>query len=608
MDASYLKEALLSSDLVSFLEELLPEGKVVGNYYEAGSIGGEEGRSLKVRIGSDSAGVWSDFADSLSGDIFQLIMMVKGLGFRECLDYVRDYLGIKERPRPELIRTVKRSFSTPSLPQVSCADEVLQYLTKVRGLSEDTIRAFKVSSAFYSFPEGAEMPAVVYPFYNLSSQVELVKYMGIYRQEDRRYYAVSPNSKPVLFGWQALNPKSRYLILVKDAIEAMSLYQLGFPALAVPFGEGKKSTWLEHEFENLEPYESIYLIADNDKPGKEMIDDLIPKLGRHRCSYLLGSPIEGLKDINDALIAGCTPEQLKLWLQSAQSCDPSVLQTVDAFTDEVIDNFHNPSLKVRGYPLPFPSVVDDVRIRLGEISIWTGYNGSGKSEILGQISLHLSGLGLKSLIASLEMSPAVVIGRLLRQHYKNELPSVEEIKQFAIDFRDRILLYDFVGTANIEDVLEVFKYAVRKYGVQYFVLDSLLKLSISGEDFDGQRELINKLQAFAREYKVHVSLVAHSRKRDNEDTPSNKMDVRGSAAITDLAELVVSIWRNRKKERDIQVLMTTGLDKTGVKEAVEAMWQREPDSIVSVLKNRWNGKEPQVLCYFDAPSLTFTEM
>lgn len=607
MDSIRLKDTLLGCDLVQFLKELLPNGEVEGTNFVVGSISGEEGKSLKVKLIGENAGVWCDFSDENRGDIFTLIMKVKGFGFKECLSYVRNYLGFKEPTPPELIRTTTRQYVTPSIPNSSFQEDVHKYL-QVRGITEKSIADFGISSTFFNFPEGISMPSVVFPFYNYEGNLCLVKYLGIARPEGRRLISASASSKPILFGWKAFDKQSRTLILTKGECEAMSFHQLGFPSLAVPFGEGRgKHTWLEHEYENLEAFETIILHADDDKPGHASIQELAPKLGRHRCKYIYGSPLKGFKDVNDALIAGVTKQQVEEWLKTAKTCDPASLKQASSFADEVVALFHDHSLRNKGYPLPIPSIENDVRIRMGELSIWTGFSGSGKSEFLGQTGLHLCSLGAKVCIASFEMKAPAVIGRLLSQHFRTELPSVEQIREGTDWMEDKILFYDYVGNAKLEGILEVFAYAARKFGVNFFILDSLVKCSVNPENFSEQQAFVDSLQNFCKEYNVHIALVAHSRKKSDDNDMVSRLDIKGSGVLNDLPELVVGVWRNRKKERDMQIAMFSS-DPT-VQDFASRIKESEPDAVVSILKQRnGNGSEPTAKLLFDPTTKLYREL
>ncbi|WP_282803150.1 DUF7146 domain-containing protein [Bombella apis] len=58
------------------VRELLPNGRKMGNEWVCGSLAGEPGRSLSVRLNGGKAGVWSDFSSTESGDALDVVACV----------------------------------------------------------------------------------------------------------------------------------------------------------------------------------------------------------------------------------------------------------------------------------------------------------------------------------------------------------------------------------------------------------------------------------------------------------------------------------------------------------------------------------------------------
>ncbi|MTI15125.1 AAA family ATPase [Sansalvadorimonas verongulae] len=76
-----------------FLQTLLPTGRLAGNEFLVGDISGKPGKSLKVTLSGERAGLWIDFATGEGGDIFHLIQQVKGCDFPASLENVQQWLG-----------------------------------------------------------------------------------------------------------------------------------------------------------------------------------------------------------------------------------------------------------------------------------------------------------------------------------------------------------------------------------------------------------------------------------------------------------------------------------------------------------------------------------
>jgi twinkle protein len=183
-----------------------------------------------------------------------------------------------------------------------------------------------------------------------------------------------------------------------------------------------------------------------------------------------------------------------------------------------------------GIELPFDKTKDDFRIRLGELTIVSGYSGHGKTAWLSYVMLHVL-KNHKTLIASFEMLPKATLGRMCMQT-NNPDPTKAYIDDFISKIEHKLYLYDAAGETSVSKVLEVLYYAAEKLNVKMFVIDSLMKCGINEDDLNGQKNFANKLAVAARDLQIHIFLVAHSRKTADEDGSPSKFDVAGSANIT----------------------------------------------------------------------------
>ena len=67
MNAHELAQRLADS-APAVAEYLLPKGKKAAGEWKAGSVSGEEGQSLSIRIAGHKKGLWRDFAKGEGGD------------------------------------------------------------------------------------------------------------------------------------------------------------------------------------------------------------------------------------------------------------------------------------------------------------------------------------------------------------------------------------------------------------------------------------------------------------------------------------------------------------------------------------------------------------
>ena len=208
--------------------------------------------------------------------------------------------------------------------------------------------------------------------------------------------------------------------------------------------------------------------------------------------------------------------------------------------------------------LPWAKTHGEFSYRPGEVTLYAGSNGGGKSLITGQIAMHLIRQKQKVCIASFEMKPKRSLQRMLRQFagediYKPRFQDkvgyldgmINRLKTFS---SDKLWFYDQQGTTSASTVIAVARYCAIELGVTHIFIDSLMKCVQGEDDYNGQKWFIDELCALARDQNVHVHLIHHIRKLANEESTPNKHDIKGTGAIADQVDNVFMVWRNKKKE------------------------------------------------------------
>jgi twinkle protein len=389
-DITELKRAL-QGRAVEVAEHLLPRGMLEGQEWCAGSVAGETGKSLKVRVRGSKVGRWSDFAaGGESGDLIDLWQAVKHLSLVQALDDIRRWLGL-EQPNFERRAKAYRRLDKPKCTAPKSA--VLEYLTATRKLSAEAIRIYRV---------GEDGRTIVFPSLLPDGEVAFIKYLGIDRGAGgKKQVRVEPDCEPALFGWQAIDPEARQVTITEGEIDAMSAVDYGWPALSVPFGGGKgdKQRWIESEFERLLRFEVIYLALDMDPEGEAAAEEIANRLGRHRCRRV----ILPRKDLNECRKAGIGSEEIRRCFETARSLDPPELLRAGAFVDIVVNLFWPANDEEQGFRLPWRKGGDRVVFRPGELTLWTGATGMGKSQVLSNALVAMGEQGARVCLASLEM-------------------------------------------------------------------------------------------------------------------------------------------------------------------------------------------------------------
>lgn len=518
---------------------LLPGGKKHGAEWKAGSVSGEAGQSLSVRLSGPKKGVWSDFTTGDSGDLLDLWATSRCKSMAEAINEAKQYIGVRDTmPRPE-----PKTYRKPTKPTCSTPKAGALAWLQSRGLTSETISAFKIGEHI----QGGKTYAV-FPFLRDGELVN-AKTRNVVDKKDMRQEA---GAEPCLFGWHLIDPKARTVAITEGEIDAMTLSQASIASLSVNQGAGGHQ-WIESDWDRLERFSEILICFDDDAAGQKGAREVANRLGIERCKLVT---FQGHKDANEALQAGWQPADFREALMYAKALDPDELVSIADYTAQVKAMFYpdssaeaDPVLKI-GH-----SRFDWFEFRPGEYSVWTGINGHGKSLMNNQVLLGLMDQGERCCVFSGEMAPPRQLKRVVKQATGLDRPTLAYIDAVGSWVRDRMWVFAVTGNATIDRLLEVFRYGAKRYGIRQFVIDSLMMTDVPEDGpgaFSAQKAAIQKITAFAKQHGAHVHLIAHPRKANDESKAPGKLDVSGSSRITDAADNVFSVWSARKEDNDEQ--------------------------------------------------------
>lgn len=227
-----------------------------------------------------------------------------------------------------------------------------------------------------------------------------------------------------------------------------------------------------------------------------------------------------------------------------------------AYIDDLIDQLGKPKPMV-GKPLPWAKARGVFKFRPGEVTLWAGVNGHGKSLMSGFVALSMVALAQKVCIASFEMKPHSTLQRMLRQWcgysaedafsmHPDVVATMRDLyEQFQSLVDQRLWLYDQQGSVKTERMVAVARYCAKELGMQHLFIDSLMKCVRGADDYNAQKEFVGELCTIAQDYGTHIHLVHHIRKLENELKKPDKTDVKGAGEITDQVDNVLLVWRNK---------------------------------------------------------------
>lgn len=189
--------------------------------------------------------------------------------------------------------------------------------------------------------------------------------------------------------------------------------------------------------------------------------------------------------------------------------------------------------------------------RPGEVTVYGGINGHGKTLLTVQLALALLNQGERSSIMSFEMLPARTILRMMRQSYDRR-PTIDDVIPFCKRIDNGLLFLNIQGAISTEAVLGAAIVSVQSFHARHIFIDSLMKCVAGEDDYNGQKFFIQQICDVARILGCHIHVVHHMRKGRDEYEELTKFSFRGSSAIVDQADNAVIIQRNKAKEHAIE--------------------------------------------------------
>jgi len=453
-----------------------------------------------------------------------------------------------------------RPLKTYKPPQTKINDPTTQaeeYLKK-RKISPETMKKRGVGCD--------DKGNITFPYYE-NGKLVLVKFRPARKVEkgERKGWR-EEGGKAVLWGMDLCSPEFP-LVLTEGELDTMACDEAGVRnAVSVPSG-AEDLTWIENCWEWLERFKKIILFGDSDGPGQEMIRKLIIKLGEYRC-YIAKNEY---KDANELLFYK-GPEAVKSAVESAAEVPITGLLRLSEVKTFDINNVIT-SLSGIG-------AIDSALqgFMMGQVTIWTGNNASGKSTFLGQMMLESIDQGFAVCAYSGEL-PAPLFkywidlqaaGEKFIVNGKVDYDAKQKISRW---YYDQFFLYDSYGSVKSTDILKVFEHAARRYDCKIFMIDNLMTTDFSELERDwyhGQSLFVGRVKEFAHKFDVHVHVVAHPRKVQGK---LEKNDIAGSGDISNRADNVLAVSR----------LSPDNLKENSLLEGCQ--------TVVSVLKSRFTGKQ-----------------
>lgn len=358
--------------------------------------------------------------------------------------------------------------------------------------------------------------------------------------------------------------QSSALVITEGEFDAIAALQSGIArTVSVPdgapnkeIGEGKTT---KYDYLDMLPgadvLPEVILAVDADAAGTNLMNDLARRIGRLRCKWVTYPKAKDparrgrdrLKDLNEVL---------------EDYGERGVVLTIQNAKWMAIPGLHRmselpPIVEPTAYDVGIAGMEDLYRMRLGDFCVVTGVPNHGKSSLVNEVCFNGAlNHGWHVTFGSFEQRPQVEHRRNLRTLFNGKwvkFQTAEEIAR-ADEFIEQH--FSFITPGDDDDptlpwFLEAAKAAATRYSARVVVLDPWNEIShqrppeITLTEYVG--ESIKVMKRFARNYDVHLIVVAHPSKmrrdRDGKFPMPGLYDISDSANWANKADVGIIVHR-----------------------------------------------------------------
>ncbi|GFR30154.1 twinkle protein, mitochondrial [Trichonephila clavata] len=427
----------------------------------------------------------------------------------------------------------------------------------------------------YSVKVSSDLNTLIFPFDSLNGEFVSTQLVSYKKGEKTVANSLIKSHSEILFGWSLVKQNQKEIIITSDPLDAITINQeTHMLAVSLP--------------SHFSDFSMELLNALN--PFSKIIFWLNPSLHNWKNHKTLGVHLKekaffiSPDDFPCALSCLQNGSNIEYILKDVCPLHDKFIVTFESYEDAVREEIMGYE-KTSGLKWKRFSVLNDLLKghRPGELTIFSGQTGTGKTTFLSEYSLDLCIQGLPTLWASFEISNVKLIKTMLFQFSKQSLiGDIEAFNYWAEEFKKIPMNFISFGSKRwlFERILQALENAASAYRIQHLIVDNLQYMmnmeeyNTTLDQFRRQEQIFGYLREFANRRKCHVTLVIHPRK-EPEFTELNNTSISGTAKAIQEADNII-------------ILQTT-----------------KTRQYLQVSKNRYDGDKGCVIVEFDKKSLTF---
>lgn len=463
----------------------------------------------------------------------------------------REWMQQQPWYNPHPLNRQKQEYNKPKpTGTTSLSDKLLKYFAG-RGISADTLEAFRITEGMEWMPQTSEQMNTVQFNYYRDGQLVNVKF-----RTGNKYFKLCSGAELLPYHIDGIKEQPE-CIITEGEIDALSFAEAGrYDVVSVPNGANANLSYLDEYIEDyFDDKETIYIASDSDTKGVLLRDELLRRFGAERCRVIEYG--EGCKDANEHLVKYGKESLLKC-VENAPEIKFEGVFTVSDFEQSLDALFENGMQ--RGVTIGHECFDRLCSFETKRLCIVTGIPGSGKSEFIDEIAERLN-IRYKWRFAyfSPENAPLAyhaskLIEKFTGKKFGKATLTYGEYKQVKEHLEHDFFFISPKEDFKIDTILERAHFLVRRKGIKALVIDPYNRLE---SDMQGRSEtlyisqVLDKLTNFAQRNDVLIILMAHPtkqpRNQDGAIQAPTLYDISGSANFFNKADFGLVVHRDRQE-------------------------------------------------------------
>lgn len=499
--------------------------------------------------------------------------------------------------RPEGTKTTKPTekiyTQPPPRPETDLPPEIVKWFEEKRNIRRETLIDLNIKAGMEYMPQKqAEVSTIQFPYY-IENELINVKY----RSSDKNFKMHS-GAKLVFYNLNSIKDETECTIC-EGEIDALSFHEIGIKnVISVPNGANLSQKergyfertgefdennitnmqYMDNSWQYLNNIKKFYIATDTDPPGLKLREELIRRLGPHKCVIV---DFGEYKDANEVLCSKNGRLELEECLERATNPPIASVYTINDDRSQLIEEYHT-GYK-RGLSLGIPALEKYYSLKTNELDLINGIPGSGKTYFMIWVSLIASVMHNWRWAVYLPEHMRTVFWRRIIEMYIGKNADMKSTKRMtkreyihAIEFLNEYFYFiDPTEFVTPDYILDKSQELVLTKGVNGLVAgpwNSMYHKKEYGErDDDYLQRRLSQFRIFNKNFNVKTILETHPQViRDFEEKyVSEKERERLQPAWTNMNKGTIASKYKRKKVPD-------AYDISG-----GAMWRNRVDNIIT---------------------------